>query len=44
MGVVVGAADYHHVEQELLDPQWRTYSESYHLRDGTLDYGDSAIF
>jgi phytoene desaturase len=27
--VVVGAADYHHVEQELLAPEWRQYSESY---------------
>lgn len=27
--IVVGAADYHHVEQELLAPEWRQYSESY---------------
>ena len=27
--VVVGAADYHHVEQRLLEPRWRSYSENY---------------
>lgn len=27
--VVVGAADYHHVEQKLLAPQYRQYSEEY---------------
>lgn len=27
--VVVGAADYHHVEQELLAPEWRQYDEAY---------------
>ena len=27
--VVVAGADYHHVEQELLDPQWRTYGADY---------------
>ncbi|PHN00989.1 phytoene desaturase family protein [Flavilitoribacter nigricans] len=27
--IVVGAADYHHVEQQLLDPEWRQYTESY---------------
>lgn len=27
--VVVGAADYHHIEQELLAPEWRQYDESY---------------
>lgn len=27
--VVVGAADYHHVEQHLLEPQYRQYSEDY---------------
>ncbi len=27
--VVVGGADYHHVEQHLLSPQYRTYSKSY---------------
>lgn len=27
--IVVGAADYHHVEQELLDAEWRQYTEAY---------------
>lgn len=27
--IVVGAADYHHVEQQLLPPEWRQYSEAY---------------
>lgn len=27
--VVVAGADYHHVEQELLAPRWRTYSAGY---------------
>ncbi|TND09989.1 MAG: phytoene desaturase [Bacteroidetes bacterium] len=27
--IVIGAADYHHVEQNLLDPEWRRYDESY---------------
>ncbi|RMD73379.1 MAG: phytoene desaturase, partial [Bacteroidetes bacterium] len=27
--VVVGAADYHHVEQELLAPEWRQYDARY---------------
>lgn len=27
--IVVGAADYHHVEQELLAPEWRQYSKEY---------------
>ena len=27
--IVVGAADYHHIEQNLLDNQYRNYSESY---------------
>lgn len=26
---ILGAADYHHVEQELLAPGWRTYDEPY---------------
>lgn len=26
---VIAAADYHHVEQNLLSPKWRRYSESY---------------
>lgn len=27
--VVIGAADYHHVEQHLLDAKWRRYDEAY---------------
>ncbi len=27
--VVVAGADYHHVEQELLEPRWRTYDTTY---------------
>jgi phytoene desaturase len=27
--IIIGAADYHHVEQKLLEPQYRNYSESY---------------
>ena len=27
--VLVGAADYHHVEQQLLPPRWRSYTEGY---------------
>lgn len=27
--IVVGAADYHHVEQHLLEPQYRQYTEKY---------------
>jgi phytoene desaturase len=27
--VVVAAADYHHVEQQLLEPRWRTHTERY---------------
>jgi len=27
--VVVGGADYHHLEQQVLDPQYRMYSEKY---------------
>jgi phytoene desaturase len=27
--IVVASADYHHVEQQLLEPQFRNYSESY---------------
>lgn len=27
--IVVGGADYHHVEQQLLEPKYRYYSESY---------------
>ena len=27
--VVVAGADYHHVEQELLEPRWRTYGADY---------------
>lgn len=27
--IVVGAADYHHVEQQLLRPEWRQYTEAY---------------
>lgn len=27
--IIIAAADYHHVEQKLLEPQYRNYSESY---------------
>lgn len=30
--VVVAGADYHHIEQQVLAPQWRTYSEAYWKR------------